>query len=473
MDLFDHALTIMLDEEAPLAARMRPKWLSDFVGQEHIVGEGKLLQRAILADRLFSSIILWGPPGSGKTTLAHVIANHTQAHFEVLSAVLAGKADFIRVIEEAKERRKLYGKKTILFIDEVHRWNKTQQDALLPFVENGTIIFIGATTENPYFEVNSALVSRSRVFQLKPLEEKHLAYILEKALHDKERGYGGKKIILDDEAREHLIQVSGGDARNLLNALELAVESTLPDQNDTIHITLDAAQDSIQRRAVLYDKDGDSHYDTISAFIKSIRGSDADAALYWLAKMLYAGEDPRFIIRRLLILAGEDVGLADPMGLVVTSAAAQAFEYVGLPEGIYPIVEAVLYLATAEKSNTTSAYFSAYQYVEQQGKTAVPSHLQDSHRDKTALGHGEGYLYPHSYENHFVAQQYMPKELLGVTFYHPSQQGYEQKISQRVERWRKAQIDALEIGEERHISAPSDKDIEEIKHKHIYNRSNR
>jgi putative ATPase len=305
-DLFEHALEQRMKTEAPLAARMRPRTLDEYVGQEAIIGEGRLLRRAIEADRLFSSIILWGPPGTGKTTLAMVIANHTQSHFETISAVLSGIAELRRVIGEAKERRKLYNKRTILFVDEVHRWNKAQQDALLPHVENGTVTLIGATTENPYFEVIRALVSRSRIFQLRPLEDDDVRNLLKRALADQERGYGALKITLDEDAMGHLINVAGGDARNALNALELAVESTLPDNSGLIHITLEIAQESIQRRAVLYDKDGDAHYDTISAFIKSVRGSDPDAALYWLAKMLYAGEDPRFILRRLVILAGED-----------------------------------------------------------------------------------------------------------------------------------------------------------------------
>ncbi|HEX9595897.1 MAG TPA: AAA family ATPase, partial [Anaerolineales bacterium] len=329
-DLFDHALKQRLATEAPLAARMRPRRLEEYIGQDEIVGEGRLLRRAIEADKLFSSVLLWGPPGSGKTTLAMVIANHTQSHFETLSAVMAGKADLVAVIEAAKERRKLHNVRTILFVDEVHRWNKAQQDALLPHVEVGTLILIGATTENPYFEVIGALVSRSRIFQLRPLSDANVRLILEQALADPERGYGNRSIKIDEDAMQHIIHVAGGDARNALNALELAVESTPAGKGQVAHITLDVAQESIQRRAVLYDKDGDAHYDTISAFIKSVRGSDPDAALYWLAKMLYAGESPRFILRRLLILAGEDIGLADPMGLVVASAAAQAFEFVGL-----------------------------------------------------------------------------------------------------------------------------------------------
>jgi len=363
MDLFDHAMKEDLSKKAPLAARMRPRTLDEFVGQEEIVGQGKLLYRAIISDRLFSSLIFWGPPGTGKTTLAMVIANHTESYFTSLSAVMAGKADLRVVINQANDLRKLYQKRTILFVDEVHRWNKAQQDGLLPYVENGTITLIGATTENPYFEVNRALVSRSRIFQMKSLTDDNVSTLIQRALADNERGYGELSVKLDEDALAHLIRVAGGDARNALNALELAVESTLPDEKGKVHLTLEVAQDSIQRRAVLYDKDGDAHYDTISAFIKSIRGSDPDAALYWLAKMLYAGEDPRFILRRLIISAGEDIGLADPMGLVVANAAAQAFDYIGLPEGVYPIVEAVLYLSTAPKSNSSGAYFKAYDYI--------------------------------------------------------------------------------------------------------------
>jgi putative ATPase len=465
-DLFDHAMHERMKTEAPLAARMRPRTLDEFVGQEEIVGPGKLLRRAIESDRLFSSIILWGPPGTGKTTLATVIANQTQSHFDTLSAVLAGKAELRQVIEKAIERRRLYRKRTILFVDEVHRWNKAQQDALLPHVENGNITLIGATTENPYFEVIGALVSRSRVFQLRPLEDRDVRLILERALQDPERGYGQRQIKIDEPAIEHLIRVAGGDARNALNALELAVESTPQDEQGAVHITLEVAQESIQRRAVLYDKDGDAHYDTISAFIKSVRGSDPDAALYWLAKMLYAGEDPRFILRRLIILAGEDIGLGDPLGLVVATSAAQAFDYIGLPEGIYPIVEATLYLSTAPKSNTATAYFKAFQLIEEQGKTGVPQHLQDANRDAKALGHGQGYQYPHESPDHFLPQQYLPKPLLGTYFFQPSDQGYEAQVAERLARWREAQRQALGITRTENVPDLPVESIQEIKHKH-------
>jgi len=489
MDLFTHAMQERMKNEAPLAARMRPRTLDEFVGQEHIVGPGKLLRRAIEADRLFSSIILWGPPGTGKTTLAMVIANQTKSHFETLSAVLAGKAELRDVIDAALERRRLNQKKTILFVDEVHRWNKAQQDALLPHVENGTFVLIGATTENPYFEVIGALVSRSRVFQLHPLTEEQTGLILDRALSDPERGYGTRRILLEPEARQHLIKVAGGDARNALNALELAVESTSPDlstgppvpacpggqaraalaqagQAGNIHITLDVAQESIQRRAVLYDKDGDAHYDTVSAFIKSVRGSDPDAALYWLAKMIYAGEDPRFILRRLIILAGEDIGLADPMGIVVAASAVQAFDFIGLPEGVYPIVEATLYLATAPKSNTATSYFKAFERIEQEGVGDVPSHLKDSSRDAVALGHGKGYEYPHMHADHFIPQQYLPKELLGTYFYKPSGVGYEIQVRQRLEMWREAQRKALGITRREDIPDLTQEKIDELK-RHI------
>ncbi|MCC6500154.1 MAG: AAA family ATPase [Anaerolineales bacterium] len=464
-DLFDHAMQERMKSEAPLAARMRPRTLEEYIGQEHIVGEGKLLWRTIKADKLYSSIILWGPPGTGKTTLAQVIANTTKSRFVTISAILAGKADLRVIIDEAMERRRLHNERTILFVDEVHRWNKAQQDALLPHVEAGVVTLIGATTENPYFEVIKALISRSRVFQLRNLNQEETGILIDRALTDKERGYGNKKVKLDDDARNHLIETASGDARNALNAIELAVESTEPDNNGVTHITLDVAQESIQRRAVLYDKDGDAHYDTISAFIKSVRGSDPDAALYWLAKMIYAGEDPRFIIRRLIILAGEDIGLADPMGLVVASSAAQAFDYIGLPEGIYPIVEATLYLATAPKSNSAGAYFSAMKKIEDEGQVSVPRHLMDGNRDAEAMGHGKDYVYPHDHEGHFTPQQYLPKRLLGTYFYSPSQEGYEAQVTARLEMWRDAQRRALGITNVQNIPAMSEEQIVEMKRK--------
>ena len=442
-DLFDHSMEQQMEKEAPLAARMRPRNLDEIVGQDHIIGPGKLLRRAIESDRLFQSIILFGPPGVGKTTLARVIAEQSSARFETISAVLAGVAELREVIKNAREQRRLYRQRTILFIDEVHRWNKAQQDALLPHVETGLVTLIGATTENPYFEVIRALVSRSRIFELKPITEVHLSTLLDRALTDTQNGYGNRNIILEEDARAHLIDLSGGDARNLLNALELAVESTPSDKDGNVHITLEIAEESIQKRSLQYDKNGDAHYDTISAFIKSVRGSDPDAAVYWLAKMLSAGEDPRFILRRLIVLAGEDIGLADPMGLVVATTAAQAFEFIGMPEGVYPITEATLYLATAPKSNSAGAYFRAAKEIEEHGVGPIPVHLMDSSRDAYSLGHGAGYQYPHSFPGHFTPQRYLPKDLQGQIFYKPSDQGYEAQIAERVAKWRKLQEEGL------------------------------
>ncbi len=438
MDLFDYSMQDQLEKEAPLAARMRPKTLDEIVGQAHIIGPGTLLRRAIQADRMFGSIILCGPPGTGKTTLARVIANTTQAHFSSLSAVLAGVSDLRKVIEEAIERRRLHRQRTILFVDEVHRWNKAQQDALLPHVETGLLTLIGATTQNPYFDVIKALVSRSRIFELKPLTEPDIIQLLQRALADKEHGYGTLKVSIDADAMMHLARTAGGDARNALNALELAVETTSP-TNGVIHVDLDVAQQSIQKRAVQYDKTDDQHYDTISAFIKSVRGSDPDAALYWLTKMLVAGEDPRFILRRLIVLASEDIGLADPMGIVVANAAAQNFEYIGMPEGWYPIVEATLYLATAPKSNSATAYFIVQDEIAENGAKPVPMHLMDPSRDAKGFGHGQGYDYPHSHEGHWTPQQYLPDDLVGRHFYEPSDQGYEKAVQARLQAWRDGQ----------------------------------
>ncbi len=445
MDLFESTRKKELSGE-PLASRMRPRTLDEYVGQDHIVGKGRLLRRAIQMDQL-SSIILYGPPGTGKTTLARVIANTTKSHFSTMNAVLAGLKELDAEIHDAKERLDLYGKKTILFIDEVHRWNKRQQDALLPWVENGTVILIGATTENPYFEVNAALVSRSRIFQLRKLEEKDLERILSDALSDKERGYGKYNVVIDDDAKKHLIEVSAGDARSLLNALELAVETTgenfPPKDGEVIHITREIAEESIQQKAVLYDKEGDYHFDVISAFIKSLRGSDPDASMYWLSRMVKAGEDPRFIFRRMLILACEDVGLADPFALTYVESAAAAFDRVGLPEGRYHLALAALYLATCEKSNSSMAFFDALKSLEEEKDGDVPNHLKDASRDKEGFGHGEGYLYPHAYRDHWVSQQYLPTGLQGKVFYIPSSQGYEKTIRDKVLEKREVQLESV------------------------------
>jgi len=442
MDLFDHAREQVLEQKAPLAARMRPRTLDEFVGQDHVLGPGRLLRRAIQADQL-SSLIFYGPPGTGKTTLARIIANTTRAHFTAINAVLAGVADIRKAVAEAQERLGQQGARTILFVDEVHRFNKAQQDALLPHVENGTVILIGATTENPYFEVNKPLVSRSRIFELRPLEEADIRTILQHAVADKERGYGKRHVRMEEDALAHLAAVANGDARAALNALELAVETTEPGPDGTIVIDLTVAEDSIQRRAVLYDKEGDAHFDTISAFIKSLRGSDPDAALYWMARMVYAGEDPRFILRRMLIFAAEDVGLADPNALRVVTGAAQAFDYVGLPEGRFHLAEACLYLATAPKSNSAFAFFDALATVERERTADVPNHLKDASRDAEGLGHGQGYMYPHAYRDHWVAQQYLPDSLQGRVFYEPSGMGFEAGLQTRVQQLREASLAAL------------------------------
>ena len=445
MDLFEHSRQEQIRREAPLAARMRPRTLDEFVGQAHIVGEGRLLRRAIEADRLFSSLIFWGPPGSGKTTLATIIANTTASHFETISAVLAGKADLRQVIKEARDRRGMYGRRTILLVDEIHRWNRAQQDALLPHVEDGTVVLIGATTENPYFQVIAPLVSRSRVFQFEPLTDEDMAALLQHTLADVERGYGARRVRLDDDAQAHLVRIAGGDARAVLNALELAVESTLADRDGVVHVTLAVAEDSIQQRALRYDKSGDKHYDTISAFIKSVRGSDPDAALYWLSKMVAAGEDPRFILRRLYILAAEDIGLADPNGIVVVNACAQAFEWVGMPEGQYHLSLATLYLATAPKSNSAGAYWSALAEIEEHGAGPPPFYLRDKsdtfrgalrEHYKRTMGEHEDYKYPHDYPGGWVEQRYLPEGIEGGWF-QPKGHGYEQEIIERLNKHKK------------------------------------
>lgn len=442
MELFD---TSQDGSSQPLAYRMRPRNLDEYIGQEHIIGEGRLLRRAIAADQL-SSVIFYGPPGTGKTTLARVIANTTKSHFSTLNAVLSGVKQLREEIEEARNRLNLYNKRTILFIDEVHRWNKSQQDALLPWVENGTCILIGATTENPYFEVNAALVSRSRIFQLQRLSEEDLRNVAEAALKDSERGYGAFEVSFSPGALEHLLKTASGDARSLLNALELAVETSCdpfpPPAGTRLEISQEIAEQSIQQKAVLYDKEGDYHFDVISAFIKSLRGSDPDAALYWLARMVKAGEDPRFIFRRMLISACEDVGMADPQALVVVQAAASAFDRVGLPEGRFHLSQAALYLATAPKSNSSLGFFQALKKLDEESDGEVPNHLKDSSRDKKGFGHGQGYLYPHAFNDHWVAQQYLPGGLQGSVFYDPSDQGYEKKIGLDVRRRREEQLEA-------------------------------
>lgn len=440
-DLFSHQGEINRQALAPLADRLRPRNLEEFVGQEEILGPGRLLRRAIRADRV-GNLILHGPPGVGKTTLARIIASSTRAHFTSLNAVLAGVKDLRVEVEAARQRLERHGLRTLLFIDEVHRFNVAQQDALLPWVENGTVTLIGATTENPFFEVNKALVSRSRLFRLQSLEPRDLRVLLERALADGERGYGGRSVELSPEAADHLLDVAGGDARSLLNALELAVESSAADASGVVRIDLEIAEQSIQQRAVLYDKQGDAHFDTISAFIKSLRGSDPDAALFWLARMVEAGENPRFIFRRMLISAGEDIGLADPQAIVVVEACAAAFERVGLPEGLYPLAQAALYLAGAEKSNSLLGFFDALKSVRATNRQEVPSHLRDANRDGPAFGDGVGYRYPHAYAEHWVAQTYLPAALQGEVFWLPGQLGWEGGLQSRLQRRRAAQLAA-------------------------------
>ncbi|MCR4868058.1 MAG: replication-associated recombination protein A [Lachnospiraceae bacterium] len=435
MDLFDYMRQQTQEKESPLAARMRPTTLDEVVGQQHILRKDKMLYRAIQADQL-SSVIFYGPPGTGKTTLAKVIANTTKAEFTQLNATVAGKKDMEEVVSKAKDNLGMYGKKTILFVDEIHRFNKGQQDYLLPFVEDGTITLIGATTENPYFEVNGALISRSIVFELKPLTDEDITFLLKRALSDEEKGMGTYHATIEDAALAFLADAANGDARKALNAIELAVLTTDPSEDGVIHITLEVASECIQKRVLRYDKNGDNHYDTISAFIKSMRGSDPDAAVYYLARMLYAGEDVRFIARRIMICASEDVGNADPMAMVVAASAAAEVERVGMPESQIILSQAATYVATAPKSNAAcEAIFAANRVVEETRTDPIPVHLQDAHYAGSAkLGHGVGYRYAHDYKNHYVKQQYLPDSLVGQTFYQPSHQGYEQKIREHMDR---------------------------------------
>lgn len=435
MDLFEYMRSSNMEKESPLAARLRPTTLDEVVGQQHIIGKDKLLYRAIKADKL-SSIIFYGPPGTGKTTLAKVIANTTSAEFTQINATVAGKKDMEEVVKAAKDTLGMYGKKTILFIDEIHRFNKGQQDYLLPFVEDGTLILIGATTENPYFEVNSALISRSIIFELKPLNIEDIKTLIRRAVYDKEKGMGAYEAVIEEEALDFLADVAGGDARHALNAVELGIMTTERSADGKIHITLGVAQECIQKRAVRYDKSGDNHYDTISAFIKSMRGSDPDAAVYYLARMLYAGESVTFVARRIMICAAEDVGMADPQALTVAVNASLAVERVGMPEAQIILSEAAMYVACAPKSNAcVQAIGEAMSEVEQTGNLPIPTHLQDAHYKGAAkLGHGTGYKYAHDYPNHYVEQQYLPYELNGKEFYHPSGNGYEVKIKEHMSR---------------------------------------
>ncbi len=438
MDLFDYMRQEQKKTESPLASRMRPETLEEVVGQQHIIGKDKLLYRAIMADKI-SSIIFYGPPGTGKTTLARVIAHTTQARFTSINATAAGKKDMEEVVAQAKDAMGMYGQRTILFIDEIHRFNKGQQDYLLPFVEDGTVVLIGATTENPYFEVNGALLSRSVIFELKPLSKEDIRLLLQRALSDKKKGMGAYGAVIDDDALEFLSDTANGDARTALTAIELGVLTTPKDADGKIRITLDVASECIQRRVVKYDKNGDQHYDTISAFIKSMRGSDPDAAIYYLARMLYAGEDVKFIARRIMICAAEDVGMADPQALQVAVAAAQAVERLGMPESRIVLAEAVNYVACAPKSN--ASYLSverALKTVEDTRTAPIPIHLQDAHyRSAGKLGRGEGYQYAHDFKNHYVAQQYLPDALAGTRFYEPTEIGFEKRAADYLQRIRR------------------------------------
>lgn len=435
MDLFDYMRSTTMESESPLASRIRPVTLDEVVGQEHIIGKDKLLYRAIKADKL-GSVIFYGPPGTGKTTLAKVIANTTSAEFTQLNATVAGKKDMEEVVEKAKQTLGMYGKKTILFVDEIHRFNKGQQDYLLPFVEDGTIILIGATTENPYFEVNSALISRSIIFELKPLSTENIKTLIHRAVYDKEKGMGVYNAEIDTEAVDFLADISNGDARKALNAVELGVLTTDKGKDGMIRITLSVAEQCIQRRAIGYDKQGTNHYDTISAFIKSMRGSDPDAAVYYLARMLYAGESVTFIARRIMICAAEDVGMADPNALTVAVSAANAVHQLGMPEARIVLAEAAIYVATAPKSNSCICAIDAAMASVKETKTMpVPSHLQDSHyKGAGRLGHGIGYQYAHDYKNHYVRQQYLPDGMAEVRFYNPACQGYETQVINHMER---------------------------------------
>lgn len=438
MDIFSYMRNNNLEKEAPLAARMRPRSLDEVVGQQHIIGKDKLLYRAIKADKI-SSIIFYGPPGTGKTTLAKVIANTTSAEFTQINATVAGKKDMEEVIDKAKDTLGMFGKRTILFIDEIHRFNKGQQDYLLPFVEDGTIILIGATTENPYFEVNGALISRSQIFELQPLSREDVKQLINKALTDDERGMGAYKAVIDEDALDFLADVAGGDARHALNAVELGVMTTTRSEDGLIHITSEVASQCIQKKVIRYDKTGDNHYDTISAFIKSMRGSDPDAAIYYLAKMLMAGEQVTFIARRIMICAAEDVGNADPNALVVATNASLAVERIGMPEAKIILAQAAAYVACAPKSNAAvCAIEEAYETVEATGNLSIPTHLQDAHyKGASKLGHGVGYKYAHAYDKHYVEQQYLPYELTGKEFYRPTENGYEKKIREHM-KWLKS-----------------------------------